>query len=52
MKKLVVLLLASLVATSAFAVIDPDPNMMGVYFDRNADQNCSTVRPVFRSSPI
>ena len=40
MKKLVVLLLASLVATSAFAVIDPDPNMMGIYFDRNADENC------------
>ena len=43
MKKLVVLLLASLVATSAFAVIDPDPNMMGVYFDRTADNNCLTT---------
>ena len=41
MKKLVVLLLASLVATSAFAVIDPDPDMMGIYFDLEADVNCS-----------
>ena len=40
MKKLVVLLLASLVATSAFAVIDPDDDMMGIYFDVNADNNC------------
>ena len=43
MKKLVVLLLASLVATSAFAVIDPDPDMMGIYFDTNADNNCTTA---------
>jgi hypothetical protein len=43
MKKLVVLLLVSLVATSAFAVIDPDPNMMGVYFDTTADNNCWTT---------
>jgi hypothetical protein len=42
MKKLVVLLLASLVATSAFAVLDPDPDMMGIYFDTNADNNCLT----------
>ena len=42
MKKLVVLLLASLVATSAFAVIDPDDNMMGIYFDLAADNNCIT----------
>lgn len=43
MKKLVVLLLATLVATSAFAVIDPDDDMMGIYFDVNADENCLTV---------
>jgi hypothetical protein len=43
MKKLVVLLLASLVATSAFAVIDEDPNSMGIYFDRTADENCLTT---------
>jgi hypothetical protein len=38
MKKLVVLLMVSLMATSAFAVIDPDPNMMGIYFDLDANQ--------------
>ena len=43
MKKLVVLLLASLVAMSAFAVIDEDPNSMGIYFDRTADNNCLTT---------
>jgi hypothetical protein len=37
MKKLVVLLLVSLMATSAFAVVDPDDNMMGIYFDLEAD---------------
>ncbi|MEN8005542.1 MAG: hypothetical protein ABFS42_00920 [Candidatus Krumholzibacteriota bacterium] len=40
MKKLVVLLLASLVATSAFGVADPDDNMMGIYFDLTADTYC------------
>jgi hypothetical protein len=45
MKKLVVLLLASLVATSAFAVIDPDPDMIGIYFDLNADNNCLPAQP-------
>ena len=43
MKKLVILLLASLIATSAFAVIDPDPDMMGIYFDVDADINCFTT---------
>lgn len=37
MKKLVVLMLVSLMASSAFAVIDPDPNGIGIYFDLNAD---------------
>jgi hypothetical protein len=37
MKKLVVLLMAAIFATSAMAVIDPDPNMIGIYFDTNAD---------------
>ena len=41
MKKLVVLLMVSLMATSAFAVVDPDPDMMGVYFDLNADTHCT-----------
>jgi hypothetical protein len=39
MKKLVVLLMVSLMATSAFAVIDPDPTMMGLYFDMDANTN-------------
>ncbi len=39
MKKLVVLLLATLVATSAFAAIDPDPDMIGIYFDADGTSN-------------
>lgn len=39
MKKLLVLLLVSLMATSAFAVVDTDPDQIGVYFDTAADQN-------------
>ena len=45
MKKLVVLLLVSLMATSAFAVVDPDTDMIGVYFDLTADNNCTTASP-------
>ena len=40
MKRLVVLLMVSIMATSAFAVVDPDPDMIGIYFDVNADENC------------
>lgn len=41
MKKLGILLLASLMfATTAFAVVDQDPNMLGLYFDLTADTNC------------
>lgn len=41
MKKLVMLLMASLlVASTAFAVVDEDPDMLGVYFDVNADMTC------------
>jgi hypothetical protein len=43
MKKLVVLLLTLLVATSAFAGIDPDADMMGFYFDATGDNNCAAV---------
>ncbi len=45
MKKLVVLLLVSLMATTAFAGIDPDPDMLGVYFDTDANMNCTTATP-------
>lgn len=41
MKKLVMLLMASLlVATTASAVIDPDSDMLGIYFDTTADSPC------------
>lgn len=36
MKKLVVLLMAMVIATGAFAQIDPDPNALGLYFDMEA----------------
>jgi len=45
MKKLVVLLLVSLMAGSAFAVTDPDPDMIGIYFDLNANDNCKVIGP-------
>ena len=45
MKNLIVLVLISLMATSAFAVIDPDTDMLGVYFDLNADSNCLDMGP-------
>ncbi len=44
MKKLVVLLgLVMFVATSAFAVVDPDPNSVGIYFDMEADTFCAPL---------
>lgn len=45
MKKLVVLLMVSLIASSAFAVVDPDPDMVGMYFDPMADTYCFTAAP-------
>jgi hypothetical protein len=45
MKKLVVLLMVSLMAASAFATVDEDPDMLGVYFDLNANDNCGTFGP-------
>jgi len=30
-------------ASSVFAVIDPDPDMLGIYFDVNAEENCMFV---------
>lgn len=46
MKKLVALLLVSLMATSAFAIVDPDSDMMGIYFDTAADQVCGSAAPI------
>ena len=40
MKKLVVLMLAMLIDGSAFAVIDPDNNMLGMYLDLDANVVC------------
>lgn len=46
MKKLVVLLMVSLMATSAFAIpADPDPDMIGFYFDLGATEHCINVAP-------
>ncbi len=42
MKKMLVLLLSLLVASSAMAVVDTDDDMMGIYFDETADINCLT----------
>lgn len=43
MKTLLVIVLSCFVVSSAFAVIDPDPDMLGIYFDLTADENCLTV---------
>ncbi len=42
MKKLLILMMGLLVASPAFALIDTDPDMMGLYFDETADLNCTT----------
>lgn len=41
MKKLLVLVLAMAFAGSAFAIVDEDPNMVGMYFDMTADNYCA-----------
>ena len=43
MKKLVVLALLSLLATTAFAGLDPDPDMLGLYFDTAGETVCTTA---------
>ena len=43
MKTLLVLVLSCFLASSVFAVIDPDPDMLGVYFDVTANENCMFV---------
>ena len=45
MKKLVALLLVSMMATVAFAGLDPDSDSIGVYFDLAGDSNCVTATP-------
>ena len=45
MKTLFTVLLVIFLAGSAGAVVDPDPNSLGVYFDLNADVNYLDVAP-------
>jgi len=52
MKKLVILLLSLLVASSALAVIDTDADMMGIYFDETADANCITGVAPYSQIPV
>jgi len=40
MKKVLILPMAMMVATSASAIIDPTPNLMGFYFDDDANYPC------------
>ncbi len=42
MKTTIALLLTMLMAASALAIIDPDPNTMGLYFDEEANIVCAT----------
>ena len=45
MKKLVALLLVSMMATVAFAGIDPDADSMGIYFDTAGNTNTLSAAP-------
>lgn len=45
MKNLILLTCLSLLATSSSAVLDPEPDIMGIYFDLNADNNCLASQP-------
>jgi hypothetical protein len=45
MKKLVVLLLVSLMAASAFAGLDETTNSLGIFFDTAGNNNCATQAP-------
>jgi hypothetical protein len=40
MKRMLFLLMAMLIAASAVAIVDPDDDMMGFYFDLEADYPC------------
>lgn len=46
MKILLVLLISCCMTVPAFSVEDPDPDVLGIYFDLNADDNCLTVGTV------
>lgn len=51
MKKLVALLLVSMMASVAFAGLDPDTDSFGVYFDQAGMSNCATI-PMFTPTPV
>jgi hypothetical protein len=51
MKKLVALLIVSLMATAAFAGIDPDTDSFGIYFDSANNNNCVSANP-FTPFPV
>jgi len=51
MKKLVALLLVSLMASVAFAGLDPDTDSFGVYFDTAGNVN-SVAAPIFTPTPV
>jgi hypothetical protein len=45
MKTLAIVLLAVSLPVASIAVIDPDPDLIGIYFDTQADINCLQVDP-------
>jgi hypothetical protein len=47
MKKLLAMLAIALLASSAMATVDPDPDGMGVYFDLDGDVVCTTTAAPF-----
>ena len=51
MKKLVALLLVSMMASVAFAGLDPDTDSFGVYVDNAGMNNCAVVGP-FTPTPV
>jgi len=45
MKTLIIALTCLAIASTAFAQVDPDPDMIGVYFDLGATNNCLQISP-------
>jgi len=52
MKKLLLLITGMLIAISAFAVVDPDDDMMGFYFDFEADNPWVDGIPPYSQVPM
>lgn len=51
MKKMLVLILSLMIASSAMAVVDTDNDMLGIYFDMAADSNCLTGLAPYAQAP-